>query len=248
VGEHAVIAPDRTSTSPHSNAFRPSGIGVVIHATRSGTSMNPTELEGTLNWFKNPGARVSSHWVIGRNGEKVRVIPDDRQAWHAGEHNATHWGIEVEQGIESDGFTPEQMHALVEVCKGYVEMGVPAVHAFSGFIGHQETPQGKAAGKSDPGGLFKWDVFINNLRADVTPPGREFIAGDANGGIENAGNQVLIWNNGLCVLAIGDYEGTARGQIAKLFGDRWYWLRQGESLVPGTDDLREAVWSTEQGD
>ena len=134
--------------------------------------MNPSELEGTLNWFKNPVARVSSHWVIGRNGEKVRVIDDDKQAWHAGQHNATHWGIELEQGVESDGFTPEQMAALVAVCKGY---GVPVTHDFNGFIGHQETPQGRASGKSDPGSLFNWDGFINELRQDVPPPAQPYV-------------------------------------------------------------------------
>jgi N-acetyl-anhydromuramyl-L-alanine amidase AmpD len=156
-----MIAPDRISTSPHSNPFPPSGQGVVIHATRSGKSMNPTELEGTLNWFKNPVAQVSSHWVIGRNGEKVRVIADDRQAWHAGIHNATHWGIEVVQGVESDGFTEPQLMALVEVCKGY---GVPVAHDMNGFVGHQETPQGRAVGKSDPGRLFPWEWFIEQIQ------------------------------------------------------------------------------------
>lgn len=165
-----MIEPDRTSTSPFSNAFPPFGTGVVIHSTRSGTSMNPTELEGTLNWFKNPAAKVSSHWVIGRRGEKVRVIPDDRQAWHAGWHNATHWGIEVEQGVEADGFTPEQMTALVAVCKGYAEMGVPRIHDFNGFVGHQETPQGRASGKSDPGVRFDWDWFINALYQEEAAP------------------------------------------------------------------------------
>lgn len=160
--------PDRTSTSPHFNPRPPSGQGVVIHATRSGKSMNPTELEGTLNWFKNPASQVSAHWVIGRDGTKVRVIPDSQQAWHAGSHNATHYGIELEQGDEDDGFTVPQMASLIEVCRGYVELDVRPIHSFDGFIGHDETPQGRASGKSDPGYLFNWSGLITGL-ANVTP-------------------------------------------------------------------------------
>ena len=162
-----MIAPDWISTSPFFNDAPPAAFGVIIHATRGGRSLNPSELEGTLNWFINPVAEVSSHWVVGRQGHKVRVISDNRQAWHAGEHNETHWGIELEQGVESDGFTPEQIAACIDICRGYVQdFGVPPVHAFNGFVGHQETPQGMRRGKSDPGALFPWAEFIDAL---VTP-------------------------------------------------------------------------------
>lgn len=174
-----MIKPDKTSFSPHSNPFRPAGTGVVIHATRSGKPGFAMELAATLNWFANPDSQVSSHWVIGRQGEKVRVIADTAQAWHAGEHNATHFGIELEQGVESDGFTDAQIDALVEVCRGYVEdFGIAPVHSpstlMSGFIGHQETVQGKRAGKTDPGKLFPWDRFI----ALLSPPAAAFTPGD----------------------------------------------------------------------
>jgi hypothetical protein len=169
-----VIKPDRTSSTTNYSHVRPRGEGVVIHATRSGVApLYSKELEGTLNHFANPyptepHKRASAHWVIGRNGQKVRVVADDMEAWHAGQHNITHFGIELEQAVEGDGFTDVQMAALVEVCKGYVaDFGIPANHAMRGFIGHEETPQGKGAGKSDPGKLFPWDWFIVQLRPPV---------------------------------------------------------------------------------
>ena len=128
--------------------------------------MNPNEFEGTLNWFKNPASQVSSHWVIGRDGTRARIVADDLLAWHAGEHNATHWGIELEQGVESDGFTDTQMDALVAVCKSYVgDFGVPIAHSMNGFVGHQETSQGLRVGKSDPGALFDWGRLLSGLTA-----------------------------------------------------------------------------------
>jgi N-acetyl-anhydromuramyl-L-alanine amidase AmpD len=173
-----MIEPDLTSTSPHFTSIPPSANFVVIHATRSGVSNNPNELEGTLNHFNNPypnepQKRASAHWVIGRAGMKARVIPDGVRAWHAAEHNVG-FGIELEQGVESDGFTDLQIEALVAVCRGYVkDFGVPPVHVSdlpaSGFLGHQETPQGRRVGKSDPGSLFPWEAFMAELQGPPPP-------------------------------------------------------------------------------
>lgn len=171
-----MITPDRTELSPNVNIpDMPASVRtVIIHCTRSGAPGNPSELEGTLHYMKTPGT-VSSHWVIGRNGEQVRVVPDFRQAWHAQEDNDNAWGIEVCQGVEADGFTPAQIDALVEVCRGYVEdFGVDARHGTTstsgGFVGHQETAQGRRNGKSDPGHLFPWDQFIQRLQEPPAPP------------------------------------------------------------------------------
>ena len=170
-----MIKPDILAHSSNFTIRQPSGKAVVIHATRSGVSMNPNEFQGTLNWFKRADVGLSSHWVISRTGVTARVVNDDCLAVHAGEHNATHWGIELEQGVEADGFTGPQIDALVAVCKGYVaDFGVPPIHISTGtapgFIGHEETPQGRRVGKSDPGAGFPWVGFINALSAPVAPP------------------------------------------------------------------------------
>ena len=147
-----MITPDLVRLSPNFGAGVPTGRLVVIHATRSGVSMNPTEFEGTLNWFARADVGLSAHWVIARDGRKARVVENHNRAVHAGEHNLTAWGIELEQGVEADGFATPQIAALVAVCRGYVaDFGVEPVHTLdatqSGFIGHQETPQGKRVGK-----------------------------------------------------------------------------------------------------
>lgn len=162
--------PDLVVHSPNVNDRPVNGVTVIIHATRSGKSMNPTEFEGTLNYMKQAGT-VSSHWVIGREGQKARVVEDNRQAWHAGADNDNAWGIEVCQGVESDGFTDLQYDALRDVCRGYMaDFGIPAIHCRTsfqpGFVGHQETDQGKSFGKSDPGALFDWNRFIDSLMTE----------------------------------------------------------------------------------
>ena len=126
-------------------------------------------MTGTLSWFARRESGVSSHWVIGRDGEKVRVIPDEMQAWHAGKHNGVAFGIELCQGVESDGFTDEQMNSLVLICRDYMaEYGIPAVFdpdmTAKGFLGHEDSPQGRSVGKSDPGMGFNWADFLDRLR------------------------------------------------------------------------------------
>lgn len=59
-------------------------------------------------------------------------------------------------------------------------------------------------------------------------------------------NQVLCFNgNGEVVVAIGDWEGEFPGQVAKLFGGRWLWLRIGEANPDGSYN---AIWSPNKGD
>ena len=166
-----MIAPDRTVLSPNFNDAPVVGKTVIIHCTRSGKSNYALEMQATLNYMSTPGT-VSSHWVIGRDGEKVRVVPDNKQGWHAQEDNDNSWGIELCQGVETDGFTLSQLTALEAVCRGYVQdFGVSAVHVTSsgaaGFVGHQETAQGIRNGKTDPGSGFPWSAFIAALSPTV---------------------------------------------------------------------------------
>jgi N-acetylmuramoyl-L-alanine amidase len=51
---------------------------IVIHYTASGSA------EGTISWFKNPRARVSAHYLVGKDGTIYQLVRDEDTAWHAG--------------------------------------------------------------------------------------------------------------------------------------------------------------------
>ncbi len=71
---------NRTIESPNADD-RPFGTSVdciVLHATAM------PDLERVLFLFQNPASRLSSHYVIGKDGTIVQVVDPDRRAWHAG--------------------------------------------------------------------------------------------------------------------------------------------------------------------
>ena len=52
--------------------------GTVIHYTAGGGAL------GTARWFSKREARVSAHFVVGRDGTVIQCVELDKKAWHAG--------------------------------------------------------------------------------------------------------------------------------------------------------------------
>ncbi len=171
------LIPDRTVDSPNRYARWRFGQprAVLIHSTRSGRSgfTDAQELRATLSWFQNPESRASAHWVIDASGAKIRVVPDEHPAWHAGEHNQHAYGIELTQSALGGPYTDGHYGGLVAVCAEYVRLGVPIVriptfrNGDRGFAGHEDSLQGRRIGKSDPGPPFDWERFLRLLREEV---------------------------------------------------------------------------------
>ncbi|MBI5963544.1 MAG: N-acetylmuramoyl-L-alanine amidase, partial [Chloroflexi bacterium] len=51
---------------------------IIMHITTG------TRMESTINTFRNPASGVSSHLLIGREGQVVQFLPFNKIAWHAG--------------------------------------------------------------------------------------------------------------------------------------------------------------------
>jgi len=165
----------RTVLSPNYSEGWPYGKpqAVMIHSTRSGRAdfSHAQELEATLNWFSRRDAQVSSHWVIS-DTEAVRVVADENRAWAAGQHNGYVYAIELTQALTTTPYTEGHYRLLAAIVEPYILQGVPIlfehfyVNGRKGFTGHEDSNQGKQAGKSDPGDLFNWDKFIGMLRGE----------------------------------------------------------------------------------
>ena len=106
--------------------------------------------------------RVSSHFLIRRDGETVRFVPVERRAWHAG---ASSWrgrsrcndfsiGIELE-GAEDDFFTDPQYEALTRLITE-LRLRFP----LRDVAAHSDVAPGR---KTDPGARFEWARLLSAL-------------------------------------------------------------------------------------
>jgi len=106
--------------------------------------------------------KVSSHFLVRRDGELIQFVPVERRAWHAG---ASSWrgrsrcndfsvGIELE-GTEEDVFTEAQYRALAVLLKD-LQKKLP----IRDLAAHSDVAPGR---KTDPGARFDWARLLTDL-------------------------------------------------------------------------------------
>lgn len=107
--------------------------------------------------------KVSSHYIIHRNGRIYSLVADEKRAWHAGisywkgEDNLNHSSIGIE--IDNNGneaFSKDQMDACIYLCKHLVKKHNIPNH---NIIGHSDIAPDR---KVDPGPLFDWRKLAMN--------------------------------------------------------------------------------------
>ena len=108
------------------------------------------------------GLKVSAHYLIRRDGERVQFVPIERRAWHAG---ASSWrgrarcndfsvGIELE-GADQAPFEDAQYAALAELVAELRNR-----IALRALAAHSEIAPGR---KTDPGAQFDWTRLLLDL-------------------------------------------------------------------------------------
>lgn len=79
---------------------------IVLHSTVVNT------MEGTINTFLPPVAKVSAHFIVGRNGRVVQMVPIEKRAWHAGvsvlegAEKVNDYSVGIEMVNLNDGIDP----------------------------------------------------------------------------------------------------------------------------------------------
>ena len=143
--------------SPNHDA-RPPGQAIdilLLHYTGMKTAAE------ALDRMCDPAARVSAHYCIDEDGGIVRLVPEDRRAWHAGvaswrratDINGRSIGIELVNPGHEFGYRPfpeAQMAALLALAASIVTRhGIPPIRV----LGHSDVAPLR---KDDPGELFDW--------------------------------------------------------------------------------------------
>jgi N-acetyl-anhydromuramyl-L-alanine amidase AmpD len=150
------------------------GIDTVVVHYMSATAVSPGDpynFTRLLKIFCDYG--VSSHYLINRDGEVYRLVPEEMKAWHAGPSimpvpddrtgvNEFSIGIEL-AATESSGFADAQYEALGGLCVDIEKR----YHKKMTRVGHDMVAGERAVAlglrkepKVDPGPLFDWPRLI----------------------------------------------------------------------------------------
>ncbi|MBD9470942.1 N-acetylmuramoyl-L-alanine amidase [Pseudoxanthomonas sp. PXM01] len=126
---------------------------IVLHYTEQDS------VEQSLDTLRsrNSGGRVSSHYLLGKDGKIYQLVSDTQRAWHAG---AGSWGAITDVNnasigieIDNDGKSPfpdAQIDSLIVLLRDLTQrLRIPPTQ----IIGHSDLAPTR---KIDPGPLFPW--------------------------------------------------------------------------------------------
>ena len=146
---------------------------------------------GTVAWEQNPESQVSSHFVLGQNGEITQLVPLDKAAWTQGVVNQpTHPYVKAHSGvnpnlycvsIECEGrwsetkgaLTDKQLAAAAELTRYIVaevkriyKVDIPIDREY--MIGHCEI--NPVTRPHCPGEAFPYDALIAAAKGETEIP------------------------------------------------------------------------------
>ena len=166
--EEGVLAGATQISSPNWDE-RPQGVEIALLVVHN-ISLPPGEFGGdaiarlftnTLDFSEHPyyetvrDLKVSSHFLIRRDGEVVQFVPCAKRAWHAG---ASLWrgrercndfsvGVELE-GADDHPYADAQYLSLSRLV-----LALRARYPIVDVVGHSDIAPGR---KTDPGSAFDW--------------------------------------------------------------------------------------------
>ena len=146
----------REAPSPNWNERAEPISMVVLHYTEMESAA------AALARMCDPTAEVSAHYLITEEGEVVRLVAEEKRAWHAGvsywrghtDVNGKSIGIELDHPGHALGyreFSEAQFEALVPLLARIVRTyDIPRANV----VGHSDVAPAR---KTDPGELFPWN-------------------------------------------------------------------------------------------
>ena len=131
---------------------------IIIHYTGMQSERESIER------LRNPRAKVSSHFLINKNGKIYRLVKDNNVAWHAGKScwgkyknlNKNSIGIELVNKGHKFGYTnfnKKQISSLIKICNILVKKYKIKKR---NIVGHSDIAPYR---KIDPGEKFPWKLL-----------------------------------------------------------------------------------------
>jgi AmpD protein len=107
--------------------------------------------------------RVSSHFLIRRDGELIQFVSCNNRAWHAGvsewegRENCNDFSI----GIELEGTNDQRFESIQYEVLGKLTRSVRSRYPIRGVMGHSHIAPGR---KTDPGPYFDWRYYLHLIK------------------------------------------------------------------------------------
>lgn len=128
---------------------------IVLHYTGMQTG------EAAIARLRDPAAKVSSHYVVAEDGTVLRLVDEEKRAWHAGR---SHWrgvkdinsasvGIEIVNPGHEWGYRPFPDEQVAAVIRLVHEIKDRYEITRGNIVGHSDIAPAR---KQDPGELFPW--------------------------------------------------------------------------------------------
>lgn len=134
---------------------------LILHYTGMKTGQD------AIDRLRDPAAQVSSHYVVDEDGGIIRLVPEERRAWHAG---ISHWrghsalnarsiGIEIVNPGHEWGYRDFPVLQLAAVCD--LCLAILARHPIPArnVVAHSDVAPDR---KEDPGERFDWQALAEN--------------------------------------------------------------------------------------
>jgi N-acetylmuramoyl-L-alanine amidase len=141
---------------------------LVLHYT------GMVDAAAAIERLSDPAAKVSCHYLIAEDGQIVRMVDEDKRAWHAGRSywrgtsdlNSASIGIEIVNPGHEIGYRPfpdPQIDALIPLMQ---KIMTRYKITRGNVVGHSDIAPTR---KEDPGELFPWDRLAKRRLALPSP-------------------------------------------------------------------------------
>ncbi len=141
---------------------------IVLHYT------GMADAASAIARLTSPEAKVSAHYLIAEDGQVIRMVAEEKRAWHAGRSywrgvtdvNSASVGIEIVNPGHEFGYRPfpdEQIAALIPLVSEIKDR-----HGIGrgNIVGHSDIAPAR---KDDPGELFPWEALARRRLALPSP-------------------------------------------------------------------------------
>ena len=131
---------------------------IIIHYT------GMKKESAAIKRLQDPKSKVSSHYLIKRNGEIINLVPDLFEAWHAGVSSWKHFKSLNKNSIGIEITNPGHQHGYIRFSKKQIFSLQKLLNILvkrykikkKYILGHSDISPGR---KKDPGEKFPWEML-----------------------------------------------------------------------------------------